>query len=293
MSDNSGGGWAAASSIVGDVLNFGGGLIQGARNRRAQRKENQKQRQWASDMFERQNERDIAFWQMQNAYNDPSAQMERLKNAGLNPNLVYGNGADAQAGPIATHSAPTPQTRAETHENMFAPLANTASNYLAIRQQQANIRRTEAEARAIDERNVEQMFNNQTMQTLGVDHYVKHQGRIYDVLEQNYAKQLAEYKAWEAGSFEGREPSDPNSPIAKAIRAGYYETVVQAENAVKLGAIRDLETTIKTFQANLAKQGIDPNTPWYGKILVDMLSKIAGRPIMELIIDPSTFKTNQ
>lgn len=230
---------------------------------------------------------------MQNAYNDPSAQMERLKNAGLNPNLVYGNGADAQAGPIATHSAPTPQTRAETHENMFAPLANTASNYLAVRQQQANIRRTEAEARAIDARNVEQMFNNETMQTLGVDHYVKIQGRTYDVLEQNYTKQLAEYKAWEAGSFDGKSTDDPNSPIAKAIRAGYYETVVQAENAVKLGSIRDLETTIKTFQANLAKQGIDPNTPWYGKILVDLLSKIAGRPIMELLIDPKTFKSNQ
>lgn len=62
MSGNSGGGWAAASSIVGDVLNFGGGLIQGARNRRATRKENQRQRDWANQMFERQNERDIAFW---------------------------------------------------------------------------------------------------------------------------------------------------------------------------------------------------------------------------------------
>lgn len=282
--------WAGASSIVGDVLNFGGGLIQGARNRRAQRKENQRQRQWASDMFDLQNQRDIEFWRMQNAYNDPLAQMERLKNAGLNPNLVYGSGADAQAGPIATHSAPTPQTRAETHENMFAPLANTASNYLAVRQQQANIRRTEAEARAIDERNVEQMFNNQLMQQLGLDSYVKHQGRIHDQLEISHQKQLSEYNAWNAGAFDGKPTDDPNSPIAKAIRAGYYETVVQAENAVKLGAIRDLETTIKTFQANLAKQGIDPNTPWYGKILVDLLSKIAGRPIMELIIDPNTFK---
>lgn len=282
--------WAGASSIVGDVLNFGGGLIQGARNRRAQRKENKRQREWASEMFERQNERDIAFWQMQNAYNDPAAQMQRLKDAGLNPNLVYGSGADATAGPIATHSAPTPNTKAETYENMFAPLANTASNYLAIRQQQANIRRTEAEARAIDERNVEQMFNNELMRQLGVESYVKNQGRIHDSLELSYQKQLSEYEAWRAGSFESRDISDPNSPIAKAIRAGYYQTVVEAENAVKLGAIRDLEKTIKTFQANLAKQGIDPNTPWYGKILVDMLSKIAGRPIMDLIIDPNTFK---
>ena len=34
---------------------------------------------------------------MNNAYNDPSAQMERLKQAGLNPNLVYGGGATTTA----------------------------------------------------------------------------------------------------------------------------------------------------------------------------------------------------
>lgn len=33
------------------------------------------------------------MWNRQNEYNDPSAQMERLKAAGLNPHMVYGNGA--------------------------------------------------------------------------------------------------------------------------------------------------------------------------------------------------------
>lgn len=35
---------------------------------------------------------DVDMWNRQNAYNTPSAQMERLQAAGLNPNLVYGNG---------------------------------------------------------------------------------------------------------------------------------------------------------------------------------------------------------
>lgn len=34
----------------------------------------------------------LKMWNMQNAYNDPVAQMQRLQNAGLNPNLVYGGG---------------------------------------------------------------------------------------------------------------------------------------------------------------------------------------------------------
>jgi hypothetical protein len=50
----------------------------------------------------------IKFWQMQNAYNDPAQQMARLKKAGLNPNLVYGqsvSGATGQAGAVAPSKA--------------------------------------------------------------------------------------------------------------------------------------------------------------------------------------------
>lgn len=48
-------------------------------------------------MAEYQNEVNIRNWQMQNEYNAPSATMNRLKAAGLNPNLVYNNGSATQA----------------------------------------------------------------------------------------------------------------------------------------------------------------------------------------------------
>lgn len=44
------------------------------------------------------NQYDLAKWQLENAYNSPSAQMQRLKDAGLNPNLMYGNGSTASTG---------------------------------------------------------------------------------------------------------------------------------------------------------------------------------------------------
>lgn len=51
---------------------------------------------------ERQYNRNVKFWNMQNAYNHPKAQMSRFKDAGLNPNLIYGRGAASagDAGPI-------------------------------------------------------------------------------------------------------------------------------------------------------------------------------------------------
>lgn len=46
------------------------------------------QKRAATTAYKRQKE----FWNMQNAYNTPKAQMQRLKDAGLNPALMYGKG---------------------------------------------------------------------------------------------------------------------------------------------------------------------------------------------------------
>lgn len=50
-------------------------------------------RYWATSDTENQWNRDLAMWNMTNAYNSPTQQMQRLKEAGLNPNLVYGSGS--------------------------------------------------------------------------------------------------------------------------------------------------------------------------------------------------------
>jgi len=41
----------------------------------------------------------LDMWNKQNAYNAPAAQMQRLKDAGLNPNLMYGQGNTGNAAP--------------------------------------------------------------------------------------------------------------------------------------------------------------------------------------------------
>jgi hypothetical protein len=47
----------------------------------------------------------IQFWNMQNQYNTPKQQMQRLKDAGLNPNLIYGS-SPASAGGNAGQISP-------------------------------------------------------------------------------------------------------------------------------------------------------------------------------------------
>lgn len=68
-------------------------------------KMNRKTRNWNNQQIERQRDWSLSDWAMQNEYNSPKAQMARLAEAGLNPHLVYGNGADATAGQIASPQA--------------------------------------------------------------------------------------------------------------------------------------------------------------------------------------------
>ena len=111
-----------ASAAAGGVLSGIGSLISGNQAAKAQREANatnlriaqetnaqnyalaQQNMSYNQQMYERQNSDAIKFWQMQNAYNDPSKEIERLRAAGLNPLMMYGNGQPA--GSISAATAP-------------------------------------------------------------------------------------------------------------------------------------------------------------------------------------------
>jgi len=72
----------------------------------SQAKQNEKNRQHALEMYRMQRADSVADRDFENAYNSPAEQMRRLKEAGLNPHLVYGNGADAGGTHINQSSPP-------------------------------------------------------------------------------------------------------------------------------------------------------------------------------------------
>lgn len=77
---------------------------------KAQQEENEKNRQWNLSLAKQQNMWNIDQWNRENAYNDPAAQMARLRNAGLNPDLMYQNGTSgltAASSPDMTAGAPS------------------------------------------------------------------------------------------------------------------------------------------------------------------------------------------
>lgn len=62
------------------------------------------------ELAEYQYSKDLEMWNRNNEYNSPQAQMARLQEAGLNPNLVYGSGAVANtSGQMPRYNAPNVQ----------------------------------------------------------------------------------------------------------------------------------------------------------------------------------------
>jgi len=91
-------------------------------------------KQWKNQQkaMDKQLQQNKELWDYQNAYNTPQEQMNRLRAAGLNPNLIYGSGAGGmgQAGPIDSPEVP--------YKKEVSPeMQNPMSNYLSARQADA------------------------------------------------------------------------------------------------------------------------------------------------------------
>lgn len=86
---------AAGASLIGAGI---AATAQGA-NAIAQGKMNRRTMKFNKEMYDLQRKDALTDWERNNAYNSPQAQMQRLQEAGLNPNLVYGTGSATQNTP--------------------------------------------------------------------------------------------------------------------------------------------------------------------------------------------------
>ena len=75
----------------------------------------------------RQNEMQKEWWNMQNEYNSPKEQMKRMMEAGLNPNLMYGQMASSNAGDVGTPAVASAQFNGNFAASLMNGLEKTIS----------------------------------------------------------------------------------------------------------------------------------------------------------------------
>lgn len=93
------------SAILGTASGAVNNAVSNAQNLKLQKMQNQfnaqqqeKQNQFAEQQATTAYNRQVQFWNLQNAYNDPSQQIERMRNAGINPTMAYSQGGLTNVG---------------------------------------------------------------------------------------------------------------------------------------------------------------------------------------------------
>lgn len=130
---------AATGAIIAGAASLGGTAVsaaaQGKMNKRTERYNKwamQTQREWA-----------LSDWRMQNEYNHPSAQMQRFRDAGLNPHLIYGQTNEAAA--VRSNNTPNWNPQAPDYTQAGRGVASAVDTYFNTQMKEAQINNLKAQ----------------------------------------------------------------------------------------------------------------------------------------------------
>lgn len=124
-------------SAIGAGISAIGSFFTNKANNKAANKLFDKQASFAREESQKERDWQEAMYNKNNAYNSPAAQMQRLKDAGLNPDLVYGDGSltSPSQAPAGGAMAPTPTAVAPHFENPFADAGQIIANKKLVESQ--------------------------------------------------------------------------------------------------------------------------------------------------------------
>ncbi len=205
----------------------------------------------------RANRDNIAFWNMQNEYNHPSAQKARLEEAGLNPNLIYGTSptsAVGNTGPIAPSKAAS--------QNYDNPLIGM--------QLFADVKQKEAQTDNLHTQNT--VLQNEAllkaMQTANLTEQTaknKVEAEVARELKQTSVDfQKENLRKLELQTI-GQELD--NTFKDQSMQDRVKSLMYQASNAKATLQGTNLLNALRSLEVDLKKIGIERNDPWYFRIL--------------------------
>lgn len=255
---------------------------------------------FSQKMYKMQRDDAIAFWNMQNAYNDPKQQMARLQGAGLNPHLVYGgSGNSGQAGPIPTPDAvtsgPHKEPRFEGGAELMPALLGAAD--LRIKKAQADNLEVQNDLLRQDVL----LRTNQVGRT-GFD--LDMERKMADVSADARREQLRKLQIENrvTQNRDAREAAMNASNLSEALERMYSMQDQRKTNFIQRQQMRQQielmkqDGTLKKIEIELRRNNINPNAPiwekyiglWLGRLFDEQtgsMRPIDGWSIWKAIFD--------
>lgn len=128
--------------LIGGIAGIGQSLIESKTARRNTDMQNTANLNLAKYQYSNE----IDMWNRANQYNTPEAQMNRFKSAGLNPNLIYGQGTNGNSPNVLPHYQ-APQMRYNYQPSVNLP--ETLSGFQDMRIKSAQVDNLQAQNKAI------------------------------------------------------------------------------------------------------------------------------------------------
>lgn len=242
-------------------------IVTNRANIKHQERTNQQNLEHNRVMYERQRSDALADRDYADKYNSPEQQMQRLKDAGLNPNLVYGSGATNT--PSATvKSSSAPAGSAVAPKVATVPFGNAIMDGLNASLLTAQIDQT-----------------RQVTKNLEVDNILKQLdtfGKKYDNTikssDADYIERMNYQKLWKLNAE--RLSAESDADFKDKTQADRISTVgqqlanMQADGRLKDEMLKNLEnkSALQQLDYYLRRHGLDSNDPLYIKAAIKFLT---------------------
>lgn len=265
---------ANASLVAGDRQN--------KKNIEAQKWQNFQDRVYQDKMTAWQAMQAQKDLQAQNAYNSPLQQMNRLRQAGLSPMLVYGKGANT-AGDMARGVQPSnfKQEAPKTDNRFVAPALNGFLQNMQIQAQTDNLHQQgslmikegllkEAQIAKIGIETAQGQFDLQKAHAT-YDDTLKKIKLENATLEQNLSINFDRNE---------REEIANSANVALTIQKLVTEKLSQGKTTAETNQIKEvinnikLDAQLKQLDIDLRKNGIMPHDPLYARLVSKFLDSI-------------------
>lgn len=242
--------------MIGAIINGITGLINSNLARRTSIENTDKTILANKQMAKYAYSKDLEMWERQNAYNTPEAQMERFKAAGLNPNLIYGQGSAGNATVIPKYQAPQQEYNYKPFEipNMINMYQDVAMKQAQINNAKQLVRQNQAKA-DIDEVQRDWMF------TKTMENYTQDGNKWTATMRPNWAQKF-----------------------------DYQLDAQRLLNQQKIQAIKNMVAQNSLQNQELKNKGIDftikkLNADWYEAMQKTSIGGKIGIPLLRLLLE--------
>lgn len=249
---------------------YGAGANVRATNK-ANKEMNAENNQTQIDLWNQQKEYDYEMWQQNNAYNTPSAQVQRLKDAGINPALAMSN-INTGTTTSTAGGQTTPVTNAAHIENSSNAVNQEVANIALIGKQFSDISKQYQETQSISMQNAWTNTKNalevaeRTRNSKLQDEAIYSAKRLNQFNDQVFSARQMQEEEKASLLFQqrlGQSVSNSLSQMDLNIKEFYHNNIQPQELERVKADIKDTLThaLVQVFDANTKR--IDANTNRY------------------------------